>query len=238
MTAAGQTAGRPKCFGQRGGLFIAAMLFLAACGRAGVASPSPISESPETAQSPSPALDVESPSPGVPQTQPIPVPTPECARLEATPPNAEGPYYKAGSPERASLLEAGLSGARLVVTGYVLSTACEPIAGAWLDFWQADGNGEYDNVGYRLRGHQFSDDAGLYRLETILPAQYGSRPRHIHVKVQPPGGPILTTQLYFPDDPQAAFDAIFDPRLIVVLTREGDGYVAVFHFIVDIAGVP
>lgn len=233
MTAADQTAGRPKRFGQRVGLFVAAMAFLAACGSAAVASPSPISGSSETAESSSPLPDMGSPSRGASPAEPIAVPTPECSRLEATRPDAEGPYYRAGSPERASLLQAGLPGARLVVTGYVLSTACEPIGGAWLDFWQADGNGEYDNVGYRLRGRQFSDDAGLYRLETILPAQYGSRPRHIHVKVQPAGGPLLTTQLYFPDDPQAAFDAIFDPRLIVDLETDGDGYEAVFHFILE-----
>lgn len=224
MTAAGQTAGRAKRFGQRAGLFVAAMAFVAACGPAAVASPSPIFEPPESVELTSPVAGVE---------HPIPVPTPECSRLEATQPNAEGPYYRPGSPERASLLEAGLSGARLVLTGYVLSTACEPIGGAWLDFWQANGNGEYDNVGYRLRGHQFSDEAGLYRLETILPALYGSRPRHIHVKVQPAGGLLLTTQLYFPDDPQAAFDAIFDPRLIVELAPDGDGFAGVFHFVLD-----
>ncbi|MGH2628508.1 MAG: hypothetical protein ACRDHY_17870, partial [Anaerolineales bacterium] len=163
-----------------------------------------------------------------------PLPAPECGALAATAANAEGPYYKPDSPERASLLEDGVTGARLSLTGYVLTLDCRPLAGARLDFWQADATGEYDNAGFRLRGHQFSDEAGRYRLETVLPAPYGSRPRHIHVKVQPPGGPILTTQLYFPDDSQAASDPIFDPRLIVDLTPEGEGYEAVFHFVLDL----
>src|SRR5437773_2103220 len=74
-----------------------------------------------------------------------------------TPAVTEGPYYKAGSPERTDLLEAGIPGTKLVITGYVYDRNCQPIAGAWLDFWQADGNGQYDNSGYKLRGHQFTD---------------------------------------------------------------------------------
>src|SRR5437762_1696072 len=31
----------------------------------------------------------------------------------------EGPYYRAGSPERTSLLETGMVGARVLVNGYV-----------------------------------------------------------------------------------------------------------------------
>src|SRR5947209_256518 len=52
-----------------------------------------------------------------------------------TPSQTEGPFYKAGSPERMSLREAGSAGTPLTVTGYVFSTACKPIAHAWLDFW-------------------------------------------------------------------------------------------------------
>lgn len=235
MTARIQTAREGDRFGSRVGLLLPAMVFLAACGAAAVASPIPGSS--ETQEPTSSAPAVESPTLGPPAAQATPIPTPECTNLHPTQANAEGPFYKPGSPERPSLLEADCPGTRLVVTGYVLSAACDPIAGARLDFWQADGSGQYDNIGFRLRGHQFSDDAGLYRLETILPAPYGSRPRHIHVNVQPLGGPILTTQLYFPDDPLAAGDAIFDPTLMVDLTPEGDGYRAVFHFIVDTTGV-
>ena len=60
--------------------------------------------------------------------------------------------------------------------------------------------GNYDNVGFRLRGHQFTDAEGRYPLQTIVPGLYPGRTRHIHVKVQAPNGPILTTQLYFPNE--------------------------------------
>ncbi len=142
-----------------------------------------------------------------------------------TPENQEGPYYTANTPERNSLIEEGMQGDRLTVIGYVLDVNCQPIANAWLDFWQADAIGEYDNAGYILRGHQFTDSQGRYQLETIMPGLYSSRPiRHIHVKVQPPGGSILTTQLYFPEQPIEG--------LTLELTQSESGYQGVFNFVV------
>ena len=46
-----------------------------------------------------------------------------------------------------------------------------------------------------------------------LPAEYPGRTRHIHVKVQAPGGRILTTQLYFPGDPGNKRDCLYRPEL-------------------------
>src|SRR5438128_5304568 len=84
----------------------------------------------------------------------------------------EGPYYKAGAPQNAALRTAGVAGTPLVLTGYVVSKSCQPIANARLDFWQADGNGNYDNSGYTLRGWQLTDANGAYRLETVIPGLY------------------------------------------------------------------
>jgi protocatechuate 3,4-dioxygenase beta subunit len=159
---------------------------------------------------------------------------PNCTTARVTPPETAGPYYKRGSPERTSLLEPGMPGNRVTVTGYVLSTQCSPIAGAWLDFWQANDRGEYDNVGSRLRGHQFTNHAGAYSLETILPGLYPGRTRHIHVKVRVPNGPTLTTQLYFPREQRNQTDALFNPDLVVALQDMADGHVAVFNFVVSI----
>ena len=128
-----------------------------------------------------------------------------------TPRQTEGPFFKPSSPQRTSLVERGP--ATLVVTGRVLSKDCQPLANALLDFWHVDEEGAYDNQGFRYRGHQFTDAEGRYRLETILPAEYPGRARHIHVKVQPPGGRILTTQLYFPYQPGNARDGLFRPEL-------------------------
>src|SRR5690348_4749711 len=109
-------------------------------------------------------------------------PTPACGAATAA--QTEGPYFKPSSPERVSLLESEMRGRRLLVTGVVRDTACRPVPHALLDFWHADAGGRYDNAGFRLRGHQFTDAEGRYRLETILPGIYPGRARHIHVKAQ------------------------------------------------------
>jgi len=148
-----------------------------------------------------------------------------------TPPPTEGPYFKPNSPARASLIEPGMPGTRLVVEGSVLTADCKPVPRALLDFWQADAAGRYDNEGQRLRGHQLTDDAGHYRLETVVPAQYPGRTRHIHVKVQAPGRPALTTQLYFPGESANQRDGIFDPKLVMKVRDVEGGKIGAFDFV-------
>ena len=145
-----------------------------------------------------------------------------------TPRQTEGPFFTPKSPQRKSLLEGGEK-SRLVVTGTVLSAQCKPVANALLDFWHCDEAGEYDNRGYRYRGHQFADAQGRYRLETIVPAEYPGRTRHIHVKVQAPGKRILTTQIYFPGEPGNRRDGLYRPELEI----KKAGADASFDFIVE-----
>jgi protocatechuate 3,4-dioxygenase beta subunit len=154
----------------------------------------------------------------------ITLPAPVCNGF--TQPQTEGPYYTPNTPERHSLLEDGVTGTRLILVGYVLDQNCQPLVNAWLDFWQADANGEYDNVGYRLRGHQFTDSQGRYYLETIFPGLYESRPiEHIHVKIKPEGGAEVTSQLYFPQQPVEG---------LTVALEEREGYlVGYFNFVLQ-----
>jgi len=149
---------------------------------------------------------------------------------ELTEPQTEGPFFKPKSPERSSFLENNVSPTgKLLLTGVVLSRSCKPVANALLDFWHSDDAGEYDNRGFRYRGHQFSDAQGRFRLETIVPAQYPGRTRHIHVKVQAPGRRVLTTQLYFPNDPGNARDPLYRSELAMRRTAsEGR-----FDFVID-----
>ncbi len=151
--------------------------------------------------------------------------TPACGDDDddPTPAQTEGPYYTPNTPERASLLEADMQGAKLVLTGVVMNTSCQPVARALLDFWQCDDAGVYDNQGYRLRGHQFADEQGRYQLETIVPGVYPGRTRHIHVKVQAPNKPVLTSQLYFPGEPRNRTDGIYNPALEMQLANNADG---------------
>jgi len=150
-----------------------------------------------------------------------------CGRLTAR--QTEGPFFKTDTPQRSSLLEKGDKNV-LVVRGLVLSAQCKPVTNALLDFWHADELGNYDNQGFRYRGHQFTDAQGRFRLETIVPAEYPGRARHIHVKVQAPGKRLLTTQLYFPNDPGNARDGLYRRDLEIRDFQKGEGK---FDFVVE-----
>ena len=146
----------------------------------------------------------------------------------------EGPYYKAGAPQRATLSTTGVAGTPLVLTGYVLSTSCQPIANAKLDFWQADGNGNYDNSGYTLRGWQLTDANGAYRLETVIPGLYPGRTEHIHVKVTV-NGKTYTSQLFFPGVSQNAGDSIYAANMLIALnSATTTPRTGTFNFIISV----
>lgn len=213
------------------------VIILTAC--ASAVTPTPVVSIPTVTLS-IPSPEPASPTPEIISTlasSPTPVPTadfftqmgitlpaPVCTVLTQS--QTEGPYYKPDTPQRNSLFEEGMSGTRLLLVGYVLDQTCQPLPNAWLDFWQADANGEYDNAGYRLRGHQFTDAQGHYYLETILPGLYSSRPiEHIHVKVRPEGGQEITSQLYFPQQPVDG--------LTVTLEDRGDYMLGYFNFVVQ-----
>ena len=157
--------------------------------------------------------------------------TPTCTG--PTQSQTEGPYYKPDTPQRNSLLEEGMPGTRLILVGYVLDQNCQPLPNAWLDFWQADDQGAYDNAGYRLRGHQFTDENGRYQLETIIPGEYPGRPPHIHVKVQAPEGPVLTTQLDFPGSSGNENDPLFSAETLLNLQESENGFLSEFNFVVE-----
>src|SRR4051794_12987943 len=163
---------------------------------------------------------------------PLP-PTPAChAGDEVTLAQTEGPYFKPSSPERIELFEEGMAGQPIELTGLVLTRDCKPVQGALLDFWQADGKGDYDNSGFRLRGHQFTDADGRYRLRTVVPGLYPGRTRHIHVKVQPRGGRVLTTQLYFPGEQQNRSDGLFRKSLLMRTAKNAGWLAGRFDFVV------
>lgn len=153
---------------------------------------------------------------------------------ELTPEVTEGPYFTANSPERASLYEEGMAGTKLVITGYIYTTDCKRVSNALLDFWQADANGAYDNSGYILRGHQFTDENGRYELTTVVPGIYPGRTEHIHVKVQAPNGKLITSQLFFPGVTQNDTDGIYDQGLLLTIQESSDGLQGEFNFVVPV----
>lgn len=164
-------------------------------------------------------------------------PTPMCDDGDdPTPPQMEGPYFKPNSPQRTDIVPSGAGGVRLTVSGYVFGLSCQPLGGVLLDFWQADANGAYDNTTYRFRGHQYTDAQGHFSLSTVVAGLYPGRTRHIHVKAQAPGKPILTTQLYFPGEPRNNTDPLFDPRLLMTVHDVPGGREAAFDFVLNVTG--
>jgi protocatechuate 3,4-dioxygenase beta subunit len=148
----------------------------------------------------------------------------------------EGPYYIEGSPERRSVAAPGTNGSKLILEGCVLDVNGNAIPGPWLDFWQADGHGKYDNRAFNLRGHQFADGEGCYRLETVRPHEYLMRSPHLHAKVRASAtAPILTTQLFFPGEKTNATDYLFEGRTLLDIKDIPGGQQARFDFVIATA---
>ena len=162
-------------------------------------------------------------------------PTPACHDGdEPTIRQTEGPFFKPKSPERSDLREPGAGGRPFELSGFVLTRACRPLRGAVVDLWHADDKGQYDDTGFRYRGHVTTGPDGAFRFRTIMPAVYPGRARHYHVKVQAPGSRLLTTQLYFPDEPANRRDGLFQQALLMRVANAGDGLIGRFDFVLDI----
>jgi protocatechuate 3,4-dioxygenase beta subunit len=166
-------------------------------------------------------------------SQPALSPTPACHNGEMpTRPQIEGPFFKPASPLRGDLREPGMPGQPVELAGSVLTRSCRPVPGALIELWHADDAGEYDNKGFRLRGHLFADAGGHYAFRTIMPGLYPGRTRHFHVKIQAAAeSPVLTTQLYFPDEPRNREDDLFRPELVMQVVSSDDALRARFDVI-------
>jgi protocatechuate 3,4-dioxygenase beta subunit len=161
-------------------------------------------------------------------------PTPECRDGdEPTARQTDGPFYKPQSPERADLVEPGEMARVVELSGQVLTRTCRPVSRVLVDLWHADDKGDYDNRGFRYRGHVFTDADGRYHFKTIVPALYPGRTRHYHVKVLSTGRQLLTTQLYFPDEPGNRRDGLFRRDLVMKVALAGQGMSARFDFVLD-----
>jgi protocatechuate 3,4-dioxygenase beta subunit len=162
-------------------------------------------------------------------------PTPSCHDGdEPTVCETEGPFFKPRSPERSDLRELGAGGSPFELSGFVLTRSCRPLHGAAVDLWHADDKREYDNVGFRYRGHVITGPDGAFRFRTIVPALYSGRTRHYHFKVQAPGSRLLTRQLYFPNEPANLRDGLFQRELLMQVAEAGDGLVGRFDFVLNI----
>ena len=170
--------------------------------------------------------------------------------LVPTPSQQEGPFYPVSKPrDRDNDLteingESGVAGGQvLIISGLLVDTTGEPIQGATIEIWQTDENGIYLHPGdpgvddrdpaFQGYGESITQSDGSWGFRTINPGYYEPRPRHIHLKVLMDGGVVLTSQVYFSDDP----DAIgVDPALIAEVTLDDDGATLVAEHLLVIDG--
>ena len=167
---------------------------------------------------------------GTTQLQPTtPCSTPAATTRKQT----AGPFFTPNTPLKRSFRDDSADGKPLDLIGFVQTPDCRPVANAVIELWHADAQGRYDNQGYSMRGHQFTDSKGRFSFETIVPGRYPGRTLHYHVIIAPPGATALTTQLYFPDDRDNDRDWIFDKRLVLDISLNTGIEIGRFDFVVE-----
>ena len=166
----------------------------------------------------------------------------------------QGPFYTSNAPtiQNNQLADINEAGVRIIISGQVYNLECsEVIPNTEIDIWHANDAGEYDNIGYNLRGKITTNSQGFYVFESVKPGLYlnGStfRPSHIHFKITPPGFSTLITQLYFQGDPYIPTDAAasitsgsFDAtsRIIPLVTNSNGDLEGTWDIVIDGNGVP
>ena len=214
-------------------VFLLAVIALAGCATS-TPRPEPIATSVMVPETEAPVIGTEPDTPAATEVAAVSTLPPafegECV---VTPADGEGPFYLAGAPIRdafSSLVTSGMAGDRLNLSGVVYLEGCQTVlAGAVVEIWQVDAQGNYDLSGYTLRGGVRTDSNGAYAIETILPPSYGGRPQHIHYKVIADGRPAFTSQIYFTGDTRAA--GFPTSMLINPVPADGGGFAAIFNIV-------
>ena len=153
-----------------------------------------------------------------------------------------GPFFIEGAPPISIIAPVNEGEVRMYITGTLYAKDCTtPIPNALIDVWQANKEGEYENIDYR--GKIYSDQNGNYSFETIQPGKYlngaNYRPSHIHFKITYLNNPSLITQLYFEGDTSIAIDPwASNPdaaeRIIPLTTDENQNLNGVFNIYLNI----
>jgi len=173
-----------------------------------------------------------------------------------SPEQTEGPYYFDVDSIRSDIREDREGLALRLAIRVREAQSCEPLRNAVVDIWHCDAAGSYsgfEEQGTFLRGAQVSNADGIVEFVTVYPGWYPGRTVHIHAKVHLDRTTVLTTQLYFDEqttasvyeqDPYASdqgrdaandSDGLFDPALVLSLSRDKDGYLGVISFDVETA---
>lgn len=142
--------------------------------------------------------------------------TTSSGSCSTSPSETEGPFpTKTPSSLVTSDIRSDRTGVPLTVKITInnRNNNCAALAGAIVDIWHCDKDGNYSEYGgtgmqaanytsvHFLRGRQVSDSNGLVAYTTIFPGWYSGRAPHIHVHVYSSSGTsLLVTQIAFPTD--------------------------------------
>jgi protocatechuate 3,4-dioxygenase beta subunit len=158
-----------------------------------------------------------------------------------TPRMTEGPFYPNTFPKDidADLTRiegrAGVAqGTILDVSGRVVDRSGAPRAGARVEIWQCDAQGQYHHVGgpegdENFQGFGFvnTDAEGRYAFRTIKPVPYPGRTPHIHFTVLEGNRQRLTSQMFIEGEPGNARDGLYrslgDSARLVTMKLESAG---------------
>ncbi|MGY3088964.1 protocatechuate 3,4-dioxygenase beta subunit [Hymenobacter sp. UYAg731] len=140
------------------------------------------------------------------------------------PTETEGPFpTKVPSTYLRSDIRDGKTGYQLDITIALSnsSAGCTALAGAIVDIWHCDAEGNYSEYGgsgmqatnyqsvHFLRGRQITDASGQVKFTSIFPGWYSGRATHIHVHVySATGTSFKVTQIAFPEGTGTAVAAV------------------------------
>lgn len=172
-----------------------------------------------------------------------------------------GPFHVEGAPhfDNGADVANGAVGEPCVVRGRVLGLGGEAVAGAEIEVWQADAEGNYD-VQYadldkfQARGVLRAGADGSFTFRTIVAEPYPIpvdgpvgdmlratrchpwRPAHLHFMIKAPGYETLVTHVFRSGDRYLDSDAVFGVRqsLVADWVKQPDGvYRLDFDFVLN-----
>lgn len=132
------------------------------------------------------------------------------------PKETKGPFPTKTPAEMVkSNITSDRKGVALLINFTILdkNNSCKPLAGAHVDVWHCDKDGNYSEYGnhpmqrndmtaeHFLRGRQTTDANGQVSFLSIYPGWYRGRAPHIHLEIfDNSGRSLLVTQVAFPED--------------------------------------
>ena len=137
----------------------------------------------------------------------------ECA---VSPKETKGPFPNRTPAEMVMAnIKSDRAGIPMLISLAVLdkNNKCNPLAGAIVDVWHCDKDGNYSEYGnhpmqrkdfsqaHFLRGRQTTDTSGKVSFISIYPGWYSGRAPHIHLEIfDKQGKSLLITQIAFPEN--------------------------------------